>query len=671
MGSCLALAMFASEAHPQMPDPGFVTADDRPAAAPTSPESELVLLGDPTASDRVRQNAANALVARSEDDSIRNLLAQAVREPLAGMGSAVFVVKAIAAAPVVSPRLFPAVAERLNFAELDELPRLCEALGNFRTREAAALLVGIAEDPDKADAHASAFLALERLSARDDIAPTAAAWRAWLDQALGLSEPEWRFALVRDLAARTRRLEEQRDASMTRLVDALRKQHLLTPTPERSALIASLMGDEQARVRDLGFELASRELAAGGTPGPEVVNAARALLASAQPGVRAAAADMLRAIAPPSAGETVQRALDREQDPMAAAALLRAASRWPTSKLIPVALHWVKQSPPASDAAMDALWQLSRRAMLPSESRQEVLEHLRSMDPGTWTPSGCSLVAALGGPGERDALVGLLDSGTPDVRLAAAEALVFDPLRRDALVRAAMRDSALFDLAVSALLAGGPTAADFQLMRAFPAPTPEVQLAGALRLARGLPAPDLLIAAQDDGLESALRAQLLGLLVSPERTLSELANPDARHAIGRGVCALANLQIERGELEAAASTIESSPFVARPGEVEGLVQLRIAILVALGRFELIDADAAASDSDLVGPPMPIPPSIVEAWVRGVELAAGRPSAGAAIARLRERFERVLTNAQLARVGAVEAKIASVPDAPGAGSATPR
>ncbi len=641
-------------------------------------------LMDATLTDRARQSAADELVKRADEDGVRATLARALEGPLAGTGGGSFVLRAVVASPNVSLRLFSVLSQRLAAAPVEERPRVYEALGAFRTRDSARLLVAAVEGGSDGkptpEARAAAFSALERLSSRDDLARDSAAWREWLNKAEALTESEWRFALLGDLSRRSMSAERERDLVVLRLVEALRKQHLLTPQGERSVLIAALMGDEQARVRDLGFELASRELAAGNTPGPEVVDAARRLLGGRLPSVRASAADLLRAIAPEDGGPTIYQALETETDAVVAAALLRAASRWPSSAHAPAVMRWIEAGPPASDAAFEAAWQLSRSAQLASADAERVLARLRMLDAASLTPAGCTLLASLGSEADRDAMMPLLKGGAPAVRLAIAEALVFDPARSDAVLAAATMDDALFDAAIRTALANEPTAVDFAMARALPSPTSEVRVAGLLRLARGLSSQELLTALMADGVELALRSQLLTLLVGQDRALSEMANPDGRRAIGRGVFLLASAQVERGELEAAAATIESSPFAARPVEVEGLLELRIAVLAGLGRFELIDADDAVfmpvdhgGEEGIEGPPEPevvpvepmepavpvvlSPPGIVEAWVRGAELAAARPSARAVLARVRAQFGTQLSDEQRSRLGLIEAVLA--------------
>lgn len=646
-----------------------------PAAEATSAIAARLL--DPTLADKVRQGAAEVLLQRAEDDEARAALSRALEGPISGTGGGIYVLRAIAASPDVSLRLFSILAQRVAVAEADELARLYEALGSFRVRDSARLLVAAVELGDVGgaggggeggvvippEARAAAFAALERLSSRDDIPRDAAAWRTWLQESEQLTESEWRFALVRSLSRRSMLAERERDAVVQRLVEALRKQHVLTAQGERSALIATLLRDEQARVRDLGFELASRELAAGNTPGQEVVEAARELLAGRLPGVRASAADLLRAMAPADAGATIQEALSRESDPIAAAALLRASSRWPSSETAPAVLRWIEAGPPASDAAYEAAWQLSRAAALGQADGQRVLAALRRVEPASLTPAACTLLAALGSEADRDMLMPLLRTGAPAVRLAIAEGLVFDGARSDAVLNAALMDDALFDAAIRTALANDPTAADFEMARALPATTSEVRVAGLMRLAQGLTSVDLLTALRADGVEPSLRTQLLTLLVGQDRVLSQMRDPDERRAIGRGILLLATAQVERGELEAAAATIESSPFAARPAEVEGLVELRIAVLVALGRFELIDADEGAV-APLEGPPEPAegpapmtPPGIIEAWVRGAELGVGRPGAGGVIDRVREQFGPLLSDGQRQRLDGLEARLA--------------
>ena len=186
-----------------------------------------------------------------------------------------------------------------------------------------------------------------RLDLPRDHALLEAWWRSQ-DEA---GELQWQRTLSSHLARRVAR--EQADAAILtgRLIDSVRRLHLLTPADKRPALLVELMKDAQPAVRDLGFELAARELANNGSIDASVGAAAVELLASPDAFARGQAALLVRQIAPPNAAEAVSAALTRETEASVASDLLLAATRWPTPASISAVLSWLARGEGVRQAA--------------------------------------------------------------------------------------------------------------------------------------------------------------------------------------------------------------------------------------------------------------------------------------------------------------------------------
>ncbi|MFZ2874079.1 MAG: hypothetical protein WAZ94_06310, partial [Phycisphaerales bacterium] len=274
-----------------------VNTEGVPSVAPAR-DAAIEALRDVTLSDARRLKAARELVRRAEEPVVREVLGAELAKPLAGTGAGAMILRAVGEMPDAPLRLFPLLAQRLAEAPVDELPRLMQAVSSFHTRDAARLLVLHASPREAPEVSVAAFDGLVRLSGRADIPAEHGAWSAWLAECDQYSESQWRLSLAAAMARRADQLAAERQGAVTRLIDSYRRLHLATAPEQRSPLIAEFLGAETPEVRDLGFELAGRELTAGSTLGPAVAAAALSLTSAPSPRVRAQAATLLWQMAP-------------------------------------------------------------------------------------------------------------------------------------------------------------------------------------------------------------------------------------------------------------------------------------------------------------------------------------------------------------------------------------
>ncbi|CAG1007626.1 hypothetical protein PHYC_03457 [Phycisphaerales bacterium] len=621
-----------------------------PARSPL--DDAIRTLRDAAAPDGVRQAAAGYLITQSDASASRAALADELAKPLtAGAGG--FVLRAIAAASDVSPRLYPMLAQRVSRSNAAELPRVLEALGSFRSRDAARLLVLHLDESQPEAVRTAAAGALARLSGHDDFADDPTQWGRWLSEVDGLSELQWRASLVASFARRVDRLDAERRAAGAKVVEVLRRLHLATPPEQRSAFLAGLLTDSSREVRDLGLELVSRELSASGTLGPEVGDAAIPLLASEDSRVRAAAAGIVRQLAPAQASPAISRALRIESDPSAAGALLIAATRWPSEAVVQVLLRWLDINSPARDKATDAAWQLYRAGELNSTAQQEVLDAVRRSMSEHATPAACGLLAALGNSEDLATIVPLLDSPDAAMRIAAADALVWSPEHQSAILAAAAKDADLFDAAARAVLVHDPTATGLRALLSLPRPSQEIADAAIARVAIALPANDLWDVASHTT-DSVLQTALLRRLATPERFMSEWTDPGQRDALTSGLLAYAGSLIDNNAPAEALSLFEYAASVGLASP-KPLTDLKCAALVALGRLD--EADALNTG--------PAP------WFRGLSLALTKPHAPAVLKRIDDRFTQDLNDEQKQVLQTVRAALAKPANGNGSNGAPPR
>lgn len=620
------------------------------ASAPTVGEAAATL-ADPNRPEAVRRAAAQYLIARAESLDAREAIERELSVPLTGSAGGLLILDALAASTDASPRLFPIIAQRLDRAAESELPRILPALAQFRTRDAARLLVTHLDPVLPEAVRTAAGRALTGLCGRSDFGTDVVAWSRWLHEAERMSDQQWRSELAQSWARRAAELEADRDRVAADLVSALRRLHLATVPAGRSAFLAGLLESPTAEVRDLGLELVGRELAASGTLGPEVGLASLALLRSESADVRATAAGLVRQLAPPGAADAVAEALSREQNPAAAGALLVAAGRWPSPRVAQAAMHWMEQPGPARERAAEALWLLYRAGELPDALQARVLTLVRDRPESAITPPVCGLVGALGDDADRARLAPLLDHDSGAIRAAAADALVWSPEHTDAILAAAAKHVDLFEIASRAVLIHRPTADGLRAVLALPRPDPDVALEATLRTASALAAPDLweVAASQPD---PVLRRQLLRDLCSQERVLSVWSEADDRAAIILGVLALSETLTAAGTPEDALSLLLSLPALSADDPASAsLREAQAAALIVLGRLD----EARALE--------PAAPT----WIRALAMSLDRPHAPEVLDHIERTFAATLTPEQ----AGIIAEVRTVLPRPRPASETPK
>lgn len=611
----------------------------QPNAAPANASDLARIVADGTLPEAQRIAAAQALLSQCDATSPREGAIRLLAEPITPATASGVLLRAASKSGSLPVRLYPAMAERMARAQPSERSLLHGALAVFRTRDAARLILRDTEPGNDAVLASSAFAALARLSGRADLGADRAAWWAWMQRADAMTESQWRLMLAETQAARADALAAQLAGLTTQLSDVIRRLHLATPAEERPAFLGALLLDERAAIRDVGFELISRELSASGRVNGPVGTAAIDLLRHDDASVRARAAMLVRQISPPGAEEASATALLRETNAQAAHELLLAAARWPAPRLLPAVLGWLESRSGARDAASEAALAHHRAGFLTGEDEARAIEALRSLSDADMTPAGATLLIAAGDDADAARLARVLRGGQAALRQAVGESLLWDADFLDPIVQAAAEDPMLMDAASRAVLLHQPTSDGFARIAALRGPTPESTRTSLLRLARALPATDLLRAIEAHP-DDSLREAMLGLLIADTRVMSESADPQRARAIALGTMMLAELRLSQGEAAQSLATLDAVPFVSTL-EPTRAGALRCTALLSLGRLE----DAAST----VAP--------VEAWLRGLELARGRAHAARIAELIAQRFPN-LTPEQRDRLAAERAMIST-------------
>ncbi len=599
--------------------------------------------GQPMIDAAARLVEARALLKRPDDRAARQQVAQALSRGPTDLEAAAILTCMQEGVPSTDVAAWFGPLS-LMAQDPDRLrhPLVIGALSSFRTRESARVLLralSVVEGPSRA----AVFAALVRLSGRDDLGDDAAAWSRWFAEVEPQSESQWRSSLLDALGGRADRLNAARESAVTRLADGYARLHLATPAEQRSALLASMINDPLAAVCAQGMDLVSRELAATNRLDGPVGDAAVAALSRPEPELRARAALLVNQLVPESGPDAVRRALSRETDPRAAAALLQTATRWPSREVGDAALLWMTGDGEVRNAACDAAWSLLRAGALSSEQQERALAILRDIRTSDRPPSSCHMLAWLGDDEDRASMRPLLQSVDAGLRLACAEALAPYGEFAGAILDAAGRDGALLMAGVRVVVLHDQTARGFEMINRISAGS-EGRRNALVTVASVLPAEDLLAAGRSlsgDPLQEAVLAQF----AVPVRLASERVDAQRREALAQGLLLLARRRIESDQPAEAMSALDQLPGLGATVDAAELARLRIVALLMLGR---IDAAVEVDGADAPN---------TDAWLEGLDRCVGKAHAAALAAQIGAKLAPAFNDAQRQRFADVSGRIA--------------
>ncbi len=600
-----------------------------PAPAPTPAEFGAVV--EDSAADRAsRLRAAQTLIQRGATrESLVIVNAILGRTTEADSGARI-ILAAMSAEPVVPGELWPPVSLLPVGDDASLRSLVAAAAGSFRTRDAAALLVEWAErDPDP-QVRAAARAALIRLSGRTP-PNEPEVWDEWLESQGAVDGLAWLRGLIQGLAARADGLSRKLDSAETQLVQAYRRLHLALPQDQRSALLASLLGDPIPRLRQLGFDLVDRELASSVQLDESVGLAAVGLIEDDDPAVRRRAALLVVRLAPETGAHAITERLRREPEASVAEALLRGVTRWPSEGCERQVTRWALADGITRDAALDTAWSLHRAGVFTDEhATGDLLEEIRLRETATLNASAMRLLSALGTPADRARLAALLEQGDAATRRRAAEAVVADPDSTDAVIKAATSDTGLYDLAARAIGQHRRDARGLRALIALPPPSIEAGAAAISTLCESLPTRELVEGVEpikDPAQRERLLTRMLSAPESPDRTRALVVLSEARLELDRPAEALLTLD--------AIAPSETPPSQRR-------LDARTTALLALGR--VADASALGGSAD--------------AWLSGLDRSIGSPHAEQVHQELTTRFAGALSDSQAQRLAGLRQRLSS-------------
>jgi hypothetical protein len=240
------------------------------------------------------------------------------------------IVGSFASMSVLPERLWDPFVSLLNRCEVKREIGL-RAVPVFRTRAAAAYLIKHTADREPGLVRVAAFEGLERLSGRR-FGTDAGAWRSWHAAMEGADEAAWIRELMQGLAIHADGLRLQRRQSVDRTLELLRRLHLRTPAEERTALLVSMLEDQEREVQRLGLRLGRGDLASGVVSVESLGLAARKLIDVVDPELRLNASVLCLQTGVGISDEMLDARLRDEVDAPVLAVLLNLYAATPTQQ---------------------------------------------------------------------------------------------------------------------------------------------------------------------------------------------------------------------------------------------------------------------------------------------------------------------------------------------------
>lgn len=384
-------------------------------------------------------------------------------------------------------------------------------LPRFGSREAATRLIAILDD-ELAAMHQPARQALRDLTGLGE-GWGSDEWKAWGVESSSWSDRAWTSTVLARQVARTRAQAERQRVLGDELVALYRRLHVELEAAGRTTLLAELIRDDRAAVRDLGFELAGRDLSARTQLGPEVASAAAARLSHPDAQTRARAATLVSRLVPPDAMLTLTRALQSETSPLAVEPMLLGVARWPNEEAVQATVRWLEREDAPFSAVATALWAMAQAELLAEPGlRERIVRNLRERDPARGGESALKLLVRFGHNEDVSKVAAMLTSAEDPVRNAAAGALAESRAGSVLLIEAASSDPRLFATAARAINAHHVTPEGMRRLAALPAIDATTRDTALIDLGSRIRAEELAQAVTGANLPVMLRESILARL---------------------------------------------------------------------------------------------------------------------------------------------------------------
>lgn len=576
-----------------------------------------------------REQAAAELLKRIDAEAARSALQSALWDDRPA-GTRRAVALAIAEMPEAAGSLVRSLGTALadvltqGGPEADALA-LLRALSRFSTRQAVSAVIesALPRNDVSIAVRSKVFSTLAWQTARHDLGENAEAWQRWWARVRWFNEREWEDELTRRRVERGRGADAALGEAAKRQAELYRRVHALTPEEGRDRVLVEMLTSGEAEVRRAGFAIVMLALLNARPIGESVAEASASRLSDPLLSIRADAARVVELVDHADLFEPLWEALEREKEPMAAAAMLRASARHPDAAMIGPALRWMSPpSPGAARAAAGEALLAAHRAGLLGQTNAATL--IRA------SLEGCNLDGLPVSSLRLAAVVGLIEQVAEQLQSAdrasaraAAEALSEVAEGVDPLLAAAESHPDLFAAAARAVQRHRATAEGYRRVASLPAGNASEREALLREVSASLE-PDELSRLASSITDVAKRESLLSGVVSA----AYLARPDDLTERVELALMLARARLLLRRPADALAVLELLPTNWQ-GPRAGA--LRFTAFLCLGRVEDAAArlEALAADESANGFGL-----LTDAWLDAVELT---PDPSMAL-RIVERFE---------------------------------
>ena len=303
--------------------------------------------------------------------------------------------------------------------------RSITALGQWRTRESAGVLMSLTSVSEAGEVRSAAFAALGELAGLRRLGEDRGAWDRWWQDARRLNALAWNRQLVRNFV-RERDLQEADDQQLAqKLREAERALYQASSPEDQAGVLAYMLDNPVEATRLLAVDLAQVRLVQGEAFDEPLRQALRAQLRDESAEVRWRTTDVLRDLNDAEAAEIIAQRLidDQEQVARVQASGLQLLSAMPRKLATPAILDLLRVPALKAEAA-DALAAVAEAGLLTPRRSDAALELVRAdlEDGARPTPSMIRLLGRIGRNPEWERIEQWIDDPDPVIKQSAAQA---------------------------------------------------------------------------------------------------------------------------------------------------------------------------------------------------------------------------------------------------------
>lgn len=299
-----------------------------------------------------------------------------------------------------------------------------EALGWQHSKQAASILIELTDPKRAQPLQEKAYLALGRLTGRDDLGMDRRSWLSWWQQTQSLPNEQWRGELINNFVRRDETRRRELNYAVARLVQTQQALYRAAEAEPKVAMIGRMLDDELQAIRMLGIDLAVERLLDNQPIPDSLLAKLRMSLEDPSQAVRGKAALLLRDLNDAESATRIARQLAQQEVTRLETlrAYLRVVAKLPRQMAVEPTLDLVRQPEIRADAAA-ALAAFADRDLLEEPQKRAALYRIRQLSiPKPSDPELVLLLAKVGQEEDWQRIESWLGDSDATLRQAAAEA---------------------------------------------------------------------------------------------------------------------------------------------------------------------------------------------------------------------------------------------------------